>query len=358
MKANSVTRRGFVRMAGAGGAMVLLEPLAGVSGRARAQVLRLTHAQPVDALVFLPLYVAQANGYFDQEGIDLNVFTAQQRTIALRAIITGDAFTYCGDPAEPGLARLRGVDVKNIGTLVDRAVLYILGKPGLPKDVKQWKGKSIIAPRPPSSHFSLLQSLLLESGYTQADREGLVWKPSDSASDKDHLRLQPVTFGSQLPALLAGNAELASIDEPDASTAVGQGFDVLFSFPQAIGPFYLSSIAVMNRAIQKQPDLVQRFVNAVTKGCLFGHKYPDKAAEVAEQRYYTAEAKVIAAAAKRLIADGAYPKNMVVSKESYAANFDSLLVKTKHPAAKYPFEQLMDLRFAEAAATKLSAKDV
>ena len=211
---------------------------------------------------------------------------------------------------------------------------------------------------PPHTHVSLVHMLLLDAGYTQADKDGLVWKPADSAAEKDHVRLHPVTSGSQLAALVAGQGDLGVVDEPDASNGVAQGYEIVFSFPQHFGPFFYTSIATANRTIQRQPDVVQRFVNAMTKAMLFGHKYPERAAEVAAQRYYTSDATMIVNATKRIISDEAYPKNMVVNKEAYEKNFHSLLARTNHPAAKFPFGELMDLRFAETAAGQLSFKDV
>jgi NitT/TauT family transport system substrate-binding protein len=345
----AATRRQLLGRAAATSAAVLFEPFSGLSRRAHATV-KVTHAQAAELLNFLPLYVAQARGFFGDEGLDVGIYNAQQRTIALRAIVAGDAFSYSGDPAEPALARLRGVDVKNIGTLVNRAVSFLVGKTGTPKDPKQWKGKSILVPRPPNTAVNFVQMILQEAGYSQADKDGLVWKPGDSAGDGDHVRFQPVVMGSELAAMLAGQADLAHVVEPDTSNALSQGFEIVVDFAQRFGPFLLSSIAVMNRTIQEQPDLVQRFVNAMTKACVFGHKYPDQAAAVAVQRYYTSDATIMAEAAKRLIAIGAFPNSLVISREAYSNNFDKLLSHTAHQAAKFPFEELVDGRFAENAA--------
>src|SRR3546814_14298161 len=108
-------------------------------------------------------------------------------SIALRAVVSNDAFSYNGDPAEPALARQRGVDVKNFGVLVDRAAGNILGKPGIPKDPKEWKGLRIITPRPPHTSVSLVQIVMLDNGFTKADKDGLVWRTEGSKGDKDQI---------------------------------------------------------------------------------------------------------------------------------------------------------------------------
>lgn len=347
-----ITRRGFMKAAGAG-ALVLFQPAG--TGRAQALV-KFTHAEAVETMFYLPLYVAHEKGFFREEGLDVTIYNAQQRTIALRAVIAGDAFTYCGDPAEPALGQLRGQDVKNIGVLVDRAGGDLLGKPGTPKTPKDWKGLRIITPRPPHTSVSLIQMMLLDAGYTKTDPDGLVWKPADSSNSKDFVRLNPVIAGSELAALVAGAAELGIVLEPNTALGIAQGFQVIQSFAEAFGPFLYTSFATHADSIRKRPEAVQKFVNAMTKACIYGHKYPDRAVEVGVKRFGGSDPKVMASAAKRIIDIGAYPRNLTVSRKAYANNFDRLLVLTGHEAAKYPFEKLMDLSFADRAAAQI--KDV
>ncbi len=352
---NGISRRRFLAAAGGAAAVVSFEPLPGFSGRARAAV-KLTHAEAVETLYYLPLYVAKTEGFFEKEGLDVTIFNAQQRTIAVRAVVAGDAFTYCGDPAEPALARQRGADIKNIGVIVYRAGGGILSKKGFPRDAKQWKGASVIVPRPPHTSVSLIQLTLMRAGYTQADQDGLVWKPADAAGDKDHVRLVPVISATELAALVAGQGQLSVALEPDLSNGVASGLDIVTTFAEEFGPYFYTSIAASGASIAKQAELVQRYTDAMTRAMMWGHKYPDRAAQVAVKRYADANAKIVADAATRIIKQEAYPKNMLVSRAAYDQNFNNVLVRTKHPAAGYKWDDLMELSFAEKAVARI--KDV
>jgi NitT/TauT family transport system substrate-binding protein len=350
-----MTRRGFLGTAATASAVIAFEPLPGLSGRARAAV-TLTHAEAVETLYYLPLYVAKAEGFFEKEGLDVTIFNAQQRTIAVRAVVAGDAFTYNGDPAEPALARQRGADIKNVGVIVYRAGGGILSKKGVPKDARQWKGASIIVPRPPHTSVSLIQLTLMKAGYTQADQDGLVWKPADGSGDKDLVRLHPVIAATELSALVAGQGQLSVALEPDLSNGVAQGYDIVTTFADEFGPYFYTSIAASGPTITKQAELLQRYCDAMTRAMMWGHKYPAKAAQVAVKRYADANPGIISEAAVRIIKQEAYPKNMLVSRASYDQNFNNVLVRTKHPAAGYKWEELMDLSFAEKSVAKI--KDV
>jgi len=337
-----------------GGAALSFLPARGVLAKA---MVKITAAEAVETMYYLPLYVAKERGFFEQEGLDVTIFNAQQRTIALRAVIAKDAFSYNGDPAEPALAQQKGENVKNIGVLVNRAAQVVLGKAGTSKDPKSWAGQTIIVPRPPHTAVSLIQMTLIDAGYAKTDTDGLVWtlkggKPADA------VRLIPVVAGSELSALMAGQAQLGLTNEPGTSNGVAAGLEIVISFAEQFGPFYFTSFAVLGEVIAKQPELVQAFANAMTKAMIYGHKNPDGAAEVAVKRYSDSDPKIMKAAAERIIAQGAYPENLVVTKASYDNNFTRLLTATAHPAAGYPFDKLMDLSFAETAAKTIKPEDI
>lgn len=335
----------------AGMATLSLVPMG--AGRAQGLV-EITAAEAVETMYYLPLYVAHAKGFFEEEGLDVTIYNAQQRTIAVRAVAARDAFSYNGDPAEPALARQRGVGIKNIGTLVDRAAQVVLGQPGTSKDPNDWAGRNIIIPRPPHTAVSLIQMVLIDAGYTKADADGLVWQPESG----DPIRLVPVIAGSELSALLAGQADLAVVLEPQTSNGVEAGMEVITSFAEQFGPFYFTSFAVLEETIAERAEHVQAFVNGMTKAMVWGHKNPEGAAQVAVDRYADSDPSIMKAAALRIIEQGAYPKNMLVSDEAYRNNFERLLVATDHPAANYAFDELMDLSFAEKAAAAITEADV
>jgi ABC-type nitrate/sulfonate/bicarbonate transport system substrate-binding protein len=65
---DAVTRRELLRQAAGAAALVTLEPVAGSSAKAQATI-ELTHAEAGNAMIFLPIYVAQARGFFEREGL-------------------------------------------------------------------------------------------------------------------------------------------------------------------------------------------------------------------------------------------------------------------------------------------------
>lgn len=340
----------------AGMAMVSFLPDARALGKTPVKI---TAAEAVETLLYLPLYVAKMKGFFAQEGLDVTIYNAEQRTIALRAVAAGDALTYNGDPAEPALARMRGVNVKNLGVLVDRAALYVVGRPGIPKNPKEWGDRTIIVPRPPHTAVSLIRMTLISNGYQDVSGHGMVWQLKGGSGVKPGtVRLLPVIAGSELAGLMGHHADMTVLSEPQVSEGVADGMQIVISFSQQFGPFFFTSFAVLEKNIKEQPELVQAFVNAMTKAMIFGHKSPDKAADVGVKRYPDANPKIVTAASHRIIKEGAYPENMLVTKQAYDNNFDKLLPRTHHPAAYYPFDKLMDLSFAEKAAKTIKPGDV
>src|SRR3546814_9772376 len=78
--------------------------------------------------------------------------------------------------------------------------------------------------------------------------------------------------------------------------------------------------------MKENPENVQKFANAMQKACLWGHANPEGAAEVGAARFATADPKIIKDAAMRTIKQGAYPKGLIVSRDSYDNNFNRLQI--------------------------------
>ena len=72
-------------------AAVLLLALSLASADASAAKTKITLAQGSKSIAYLPFFIAQAKGYFDQEGIDLNTVYMQGGNPTVAAVMSGDA---------------------------------------------------------------------------------------------------------------------------------------------------------------------------------------------------------------------------------------------------------------------------
>ena len=76
---------------------------------------RLTVAEPVHLIGYLPLYVAIHEGYFAEEGLDVTVVQATGGT-HVTAVVSGDAFAVIGGGESNALAN-QGTSDPIVGTV-------------------------------------------------------------------------------------------------------------------------------------------------------------------------------------------------------------------------------------------------
>ena len=119
-----LTRRSFGLMAAGGAATFAL----GAPALLRAQT-AVTFAVPnPSALTWLPYWVAVGEGYFAEEGLDLQLEAVDGSSSVLQAMSAGQAQIGAPGPGPTLGARSRGIDVKFLFNLYPKSVFGLLVK--------------------------------------------------------------------------------------------------------------------------------------------------------------------------------------------------------------------------------------
>ena len=110
-------------------ALLLLSPLTGLAEAEPLQ--KLTVAEPVHLIGYLPLYVAIHEGYFAEEGLEVQVVQATGGA-HVTAVVSGDAFAVIGGVDSNCLANRGNSDpVIAICNCVNRSNVYLFARTGL-----------------------------------------------------------------------------------------------------------------------------------------------------------------------------------------------------------------------------------
>ncbi|MBI4506059.1 MAG: ABC transporter substrate-binding protein [Chloroflexi bacterium] len=295
------------------------------------------------------MYFANRMGFFREQGIELDITTTGNRVIAIQSVIAGEAHFSCHDPAEGGLARTKGADIKMPIPLVMRNLSFVLvPKSSTAKGFADLKGLRLTTHKEPSTGYSNVLELLGRYNFEMVERN--IWRPKGSTSKADQLEIIEVDVGSELPTLVAGRADAGHVYMPaEAIGEVEANLRILISIMKEIGPFFYTSFNGLGKTIAADPDLVQRFVNGMTKSFKWAHKNPGDAIRVMKEEFPKVNPVAIEQSVGRMIADGGWPDSPVITKQAFDANFNDLLVKTKHPAAGAKYEDLVMTEFAEKA---------
>jgi len=208
---------------------------------------------------FAPYYVAVEKGYFRDEGIDVT-FDYGMATDIMSLVANGSVDFGVSDGDQVIIAREKGVPVRVVYTMY---VKYPVGIVALEEsgitDVRSLAGKRVGTPVPYGSNYFGLQVIL----------------GSESMTLKD---IDLIFIGyTQIESLLAGRVDASVVfinNEPVVLGDMGKSIRVIEAYP--ITPMVSAAIIAGERLIKQDPDLVRRFVRAVSRASVYALENREK----------------------------------------------------------------------------------
>ena len=330
-----LSRRGLGRLL----ALAALGAATGVgAGTARAADLKeVRFSEAVHNLGYINLYVGMHAGIFEKNGLKMDVSAAGGDTQTFAAVLGGSADFAIGDATMVQMSREAGGPGVVVGTVVQRAHYFGVSKNLQPiSDPKQFKGLTIVTSPEPNTNFSVAKRMLENAGLK-------------IGTDTKILQVNP---GTEIGAMLAGQADMAIAYQPSVASAVAQGAKVVFDFSNYIGPFCNTGIMVLPSTIAKDPGMVQALVTSFEESSRLTYKDPAFAKKVARLEFPDLPGDVVDAAIdaelKYLI-----PAQSVVTKQDQWKNLMDMQVYLGNVKGSIPFDQIIDNSFAEKAVKQL-----
>lgn len=314
----STTTRRLARLgiASAGVLALGLTGCAGASaeadGSADSEPVTLTIAEPVHGVGYLPLYAAMDVGAFADEGITVEVTTLTGGG-HVNSVLSGEVFGFIGGVESGAVANVRGASLKGVVNVVNRGNVYFVAPEGEEPDAdadlgSYFAGKTIVGGRHGGTPNAILRYILIENGL-------------DPDADTS---LEELEDSSAIPAAMAaGTSDLAVVAEPQLGLGEAQGLwgAPFLNVPEHLGPYAYSSIVVPEKTIEEQPELVQRFVDALTVGQELIESDPEYAFELATKEFPTLDAGSLQATLDRAYADSLWDGGCL-SEEAIAVNLE------------------------------------
>lgn len=325
----SLSRRGAMTLAGAAAASVLAAPRI-----ARAAMTEVAFVEAVHNLGYIDLYVGQHAGYFEKAGIHLNVSAAGGDTQAFAAVLGQSALFGIGDPTMVPISVEKGGPGKVVGSVVQRAHYFGVSKTVQAiTDPQQFKGLRIVTSPEPNTNYSVTKRLLNQAGLV-------------IGKDVEILQVSP---GTEIGAMLAGQADVAIAYQPGVAQAESQGAKIVFDFSNAIGPFCNTGIMVLNQTIASKPEVIQALCVGFQQAMHRTYADPAYAKQVAQQEFPQLSAAVIGSAIDTEL-HYRIPSQSVVVDRAQWDNLIKMQIYLKNIKGSTTFDQIVDNRFADKAA--------
>lgn len=248
-------------------ALALALLIVGVAPTAAQSPRRVRLTMPVVALSMAPVYIAQARGYFAQEGVDVQVTTTGGGGPDIKALIAGDAdFTYsAGDQVM--LPWQEGKRLTIVMTAFPRAIINW----AMRKDVAQARG--ITETTPFADKLKALRGLTVgatQPGSLTANLGAYTLRRAGLVPQQD-AKVIPIGAGpTWVAALEHKKVDVALMAPPLPDTAVARGFAILFinnthGEDPSLTEFLSQILVTRPDVIQREPDLVRSMVRALVR---------------------------------------------------------------------------------------------
>ena len=320
------------------GTVSLVLGLAVMSGPALGQELKeVNFSEAVHNLGYINLYVGMHAGIFEKNGLKMNVSAAGGDTQTFAAVLGGSADFAIGDATMAQMSREAGGPGVVVGTVVQRAHYFGVSKNLEPiTDPKDFKGLTIVTSPEPNTNYSVAKRMLENAGL-------------EIGTDTEILQVNP---GTEIGAMLAGQADMAIAYQPSVASAVDQGAKVVFDFSSYVGPFCNTGIMVLPSTIENDPEMVQALVTSFEEASRRTYADPDFAKEVARKEFPDLPPEVVDAAIDAEL-EYLIPAQSVLVKEDQWQNLIDMQIYLGNVKGEIPFDQIIDNSFAQKAIKQL-----
>ncbi|RKJ49967.1 ABC transporter substrate-binding protein [Butyricicoccus sp. 1XD8-22] len=303
---------------------------------------KLVIAEPVHNVGYLPVYAAIHEGYFAEEGLEVEIITATGGG-HVTTVVSGEVWGNIGGPESNQMANNGSPDpIVSVVNVANRANVYLMAQTGLevpdPSDEEAFaeflKGKTISAHRYGGSLNVLTRWLLLELGLDP---------------EKDVVLEELADPAAAISLVESGKAQIANGAEPQIKDGLAKGvWDEPFYKFTDLGDYPYSVISVRKSTIDEDPETVQKFVNAVIKGLKAINEDRALAEEIFMKEFPTSDETSMKAALDRAFEDELWSKDGFITEESLALTME-VVEKTGIYTDGYSYDELIDMQFVESS---------
>ena len=212
----------------------------------------------VRSVFYAPMYIAINDGLFLEEGIEIDLATGQGADKTMQQVLSGNADIGFSGPEQVIYINNQGREDYPVvfAQLTQTDGSFIVGREENP-DFK-WedlKGAEIIGARPGGMPQMVFEYVLRNHGLDPRTDVSLVTN---------------IDFTATSGAFKAGTGEYVNLFEPTASMLEKEGSGkILASIGKAAGDVPYTAFYTTKSYMDENPEIVQRFINAVYKGQLW-----------------------------------------------------------------------------------------
>ncbi|MBQ4633909.1 MAG: ABC transporter substrate-binding protein [Bacilli bacterium] len=219
-------------------------------------------AEVTHSVFYAPQYVAHALGYFEDEGLDVEIILASGADAVAAAVLSGDVdIGFCGSEATIYIYNNGEKDyLVNFAGLTKKDGSFIIARNQNDQfNLNDLKGKHVLGGRKGGMPEMTLEWILKENGI----------------NPKNDLKIDTsVAFAAMSGSFISGNGDFVTLFEPTALKLEQEGYGyVVASLGELGGEVPYTVYNARKSYLEENEANIKAFVNAIQKGLDYTHNH-------------------------------------------------------------------------------------
>lgn len=293
------------------------------------------------SIFYAPMYVAYEKGYFEEEGLSVEIANGLGADKTMTALLAGECdIGFMGSESTIYVYRQGEKDYAvNFAQLTQRAGNFLVGhQPEDNFDWKNLKGKEVLGGRPGGMPEMVFEYILKKQGIDP---------------ENDLTIIKNIDFGLTAEAFASGQGDYTVEFEPYAASLEqeNQGC-VVASLGESSGYVPYTAFSVRKSYMEKNPDVLKKFTRAIQRGMDFvNSNTPEEIAKVIKPQFSETEDAKLVKIVERYKNQDTWKGDTVFEKESFEL-LEDILIQAGELEEKVPYEDLVNTEYARKAAGK------
>lgn len=315
---------------------------AAVSAEEKEELTEVTLNEVAHSIFYAPQYVAIEEGYFEEEGLKIDLVNGFGADKVMTAVISGEAdIGFMGAEASVYAYQEGATDpVVNFAQLTQRAGNFLVAREEMPDF--QWsdlKGKKVLGGRKGGMPEMVFEYILRKNGIDP---------------QKDLTIDQSIDFGSTAAAFTGDDSAEFTVEFEPSATALeqeGAGY-VVASLGVDSGYVPYTSYSAKTSYMEEHPEVIQKFTNGLQKGMEYVQTHtPAEISAVIAPQFPETDLETITTIVTRYYEQDTWKENLVFEKESFELLQD-ILEESGELKERVDYDKLVTTAYAQKAAEK------
>lgn len=290
------------------------------------------------SIFYAPQYVAIEQGYFKEEGIELELVNGLGADKTMTAVLSGEAdIGFMGTEASIYVYSQGEEDyVVNFAQLTQRAGNFLVSRDFNQTnfDWSELKSKTVIGGRAGGMPEMVFEYILKKNGIQLSDLT----------------IIQNIDFGNTAQAFVSGQGDYTIEFEPSATgLELEQAGKVVASLGVASGKVPYTAYSAKKSYINKHPDVILKFSKAIQKGLDYVNDHtPEEIAKIIQPQFKETDLDTLIKIVKRYYEQETWKKDLVFEEASFGL-LEDILIEAGELEKKVPYTDLVNTEYATQA---------